>query len=188
MIAVPGESPKLIQTLTTHSDLLPTVIDAMGITINNDSILTGISMLSPRSEDAARRGRVIVSNGLECGWFPRETSFDLPVEALTMFRGDLWTGNIEVPSESFDVFDKWLSEFIPVSKAPTPQDGAAELVKIAQSSSGPARLRALQFLAEFPEYAIPHRRTLRTLIHASNQEVGNAAAQVELALEGLLEK
>lgn len=185
VVSIPGESPARIKALTSHGDITPTVMDAIGVEVNRPESLTGTSLLKIRDRNVPVRDRVVVNNGTLCGAFTDGDSADKKLQAKSLFRGNFLTGVVRVPATSLDLLDSHLTDFLGEGSG-TALDSVSSLIRSARSGEIKTRLRALELLLAYPEYLVQFRHDFESLKGDSEPEIRQAANRVLTAIDGLL--
>ena len=112
VIYTPGSSSREITQPTSHADLLPTVLDAAGLSISNVGVLDGQSLLKPLTQDRVVCTRNYLDN--EC-WLISANHVAQRYEIVTSEWRTMFLGEeklvVGLDSKSVDpktVFDSWL--------------------------------------------------------------------------------
>ena len=119
IVNIPGVQPRLIDEPTSHCDILPTLLDVIGTSVNHPEVFSGQSLLDESRR--ARRFMLFNSKDKACGLFAPYAKRGAKLNMVQWSNLDLWnatTGVATVHQESGEfkqtlgrVKDEFLSDF-----------------------------------------------------------------------------
>ncbi len=106
---VPGQKPEVVQRMTSHLDIVPTLLTALGVTNPVEDYSLGLDLLGD-----ARRDHVVVADWDHLAWVDEEAKVTFPVGSSSMFRQHVTTRDDEELLDVSVVMESRRSDFVSV--------------------------------------------------------------------------
>ena len=188
IVQIPGDSPSRHPGPTSHEDLLPTLLEALGTRTTTPDVLTGRSLLAePTRRDERFSLRATVTTEHMLMDF-RQRSAAKPPAPIFRFEIDLWKPwfrvldandtdqhPVEWSAEDAQQFEssfaEWLDDRLRTNTAPIEIDPLPQLIFILNSENQPQIEMALNVLLEMGPAAKPALKAISRHLTSSNEVI-----------------
>jgi membrane-anchored protein YejM (alkaline phosphatase superfamily) len=188
----PGIAPKRIDSPTSHMDLIPTLLDSLGVAVSEPAVLHGRNLL--RSTFDQRSAALVLGGNYRVTWAVFDAGATPDAATWYQFSGEPFSASFQlegraspvdgtVVPEPVDeshfaaVFQRMVDQLCADPGPPLPADPVQSLLEFSRHSDNRVRQLAILKLAEMGPGAVRTVPELRRLLNDTDPQIRAAAAK-----------